>query len=218
MSDEGELVASLGLSLVISAAVGMLGALAGEVWGPNGEPLLYAASGATLALGVALILIARFGTIPAVAPKKVPNDASAPHVDRMIRLSETQLVALTIERGDLNARAVGVLAFDGALAVLFFAAKGTITDFGLPLLLLLVPVVLAFVAARYKPLVGPEPAFFIERVGDFSAEEFDIALLNYCVANLDNTADAAAVSSFLLTCALLVSIASMLVALGLALL
>src|SRR5271165_6762335 len=124
----------------------------------------------------------------------------------MIHMTETQLIAQRLERSDLNARAMGVLALDGALAVVFVAAKEIIPDFWLPLFVLLLPIGLSIVVTRDKPKGGPKAGPFLDQVGDLSDHEFDVALLNYCALDLEESADASAESGFWLECAMVSSL------------
>lgn len=182
--------------------------------------VFYAAGGTLVLIGLAMVLLsARPASIQimethgGVAPSGSPAKLS-----RMIELAETQLLALTMERSDINGRAMGVLAFDGALAVLFVAAGDHWHKrVDLALIGLGLSVFLAARAVRSKPDVGPKPKAFLDGLLESTGSVFDMALLtrlNSDIARSETSAERdRAGTEFALSTTLLTLVVAILLAL-----
>jgi hypothetical protein len=174
----GELGLAWAVSGVAVALVGV-GSMALETSGEYAS-VFYAAGGTLVLIGLATVVLSHrpasihiMGTHGGAAPS-----GSTAKLSRMIELAETQLLALTMERSDINGRAMGVLAFDGALAVLFVAAGNQWHErVDLALVGLGLSVFLAARAVRSKPDVGPKPKAFLDELLGSPGTVFDTALL-----------------------------------------
>lgn len=128
-------------------------------------------------------------------------------VARMIELAESQLLALTMERSDINARAMGVVAADAALGALFVAGKAQLgPHIRIALLGLVISAVTSFVATRPKPEVGPRPGPLLTALDATDDREFDVALLGHLRHDLSTNSRASGDSALLLLNALTVTL------------
>jgi hypothetical protein len=171
-----------GLALIISGFAFVIGAIGDAVWGVGAdEGILYWTGGLLCVVGSALLfVVARSGSMgpTGAQPGTTWAGGSAMKVARMIQMAETQLLALTMERNDINGRAMGILAFDGALAALLVAAEDQWhRHVELALIGLGLSIFLAARAVRSTPDVGPKPQAFLDELHESPDGVFDVALL-----------------------------------------
>jgi len=193
----GELGLVWAFSGVAVALVGV-GSMALEP-GADDAWVFYAAGGTLVLIGLATVVLAgrpasirAMGTHGGAAPSGSPAK-----IARMIELAEMQLLALTIERSDINARAMAVLALDGALAAIFVVAEKQIGRH-LPLTLGGLALGAAFCLAatrpRPKPEVGPQPTLFLAALAASRDRELDSTLFAYLSADVARNSQSAKAS------------------------
>jgi len=209
-----------GWALVIAGIAFGIGALYDAVSGTAGGGVALFSMGAAIgATGIVSVILAsgfgRMGSMPTLPITPVPSVAgSTQKVERMIRLAETQLLALTLERSDLNARAMGLLAFDGALGAVFVAAEDQLNVHHIQIALvgLVISVVLAIRATKGKPEVGPNPVELLSENQGETDHVFDVAFLTRLNVDVINGENAATLSHASLEWAIGITLVTLFVA------
>ncbi len=141
--------------------------------------VFYAAGGTLVLIGVATVVLSvRRASIHVMGTNGGAAPGSPAKLSRMIELAETQLLALTMDRNDINGRAMGILAFGGALAALFVAAEAQWhKQVEWALIGLGLSIFFAIRSLGSKPDVGPNPAGFLDIQDGLPDSTFDPAFL-----------------------------------------